>query len=271
MPSANKKAVFAFRLRHTECAYYFADPVSRPIRTMFHPQGPTFWELATQSLSSTERGYDLLAPKFDLTPFRTPDDILIPVAEAVGPPESIDSALDVCCGTGSAMRMVRPLCRRRVVGLDFSRNMIEIGRERVADVGGQARVEFVRGNLLDMPFGPVFDLAVCFGALGHILPRDHKRFVEQVAQVLKPGGRFVFASSDMPPLLSRRYWLSRGFNAAMHVRNTLVRPPFIMFYLTFLLPGAARLLEESGFAVDVRRDVFPDPYSDACLVLATRK
>ena len=32
---------------------------------MFHPQGPTLWELAVQALSSTERGYDLLAPKFE--------------------------------------------------------------------------------------------------------------------------------------------------------------------------------------------------------------
>ena len=43
---------------------------------MFHPKGPSFFELVEQALSSTERGYDLLAPKFDYTPFRTPDEIL---------------------------------------------------------------------------------------------------------------------------------------------------------------------------------------------------
>ena len=43
---------------------------------MFHPQGPTFLELARQALSSTERGYDLLASKFDYTPFRTPNEII---------------------------------------------------------------------------------------------------------------------------------------------------------------------------------------------------
>jgi hypothetical protein len=42
---------------------------------MFYPQGPTLRELAVQALSSTERGYDLLAPKFDYTPFRTPEEI----------------------------------------------------------------------------------------------------------------------------------------------------------------------------------------------------
>ena len=34
---------------------------------MFHPNGPSFFELVEQALSSTERGYDLLAPKFDYT------------------------------------------------------------------------------------------------------------------------------------------------------------------------------------------------------------
>ena len=44
--------------------------------SMFHGPGPTFFELARQVLSSTERGYDLLAPKFDLTWFRTPDRLI---------------------------------------------------------------------------------------------------------------------------------------------------------------------------------------------------
>src|SRR5215471_9734038 len=43
---------------------------------MFHGPGPTFFELARQVLSSTEKGYDLLAPKFDLTSFRTPDRLI---------------------------------------------------------------------------------------------------------------------------------------------------------------------------------------------------
>src|SRR5205807_7573523 len=87
---------------------------------MFHPQGPTFWELARQALSSTERGYDLLAPKFDVTPFRTPDCVLDRVGEQLAPLGPFDAGLDVCCGTGAALRMLRPLCRGRGVGLDFS-------------------------------------------------------------------------------------------------------------------------------------------------------
>src|SRR5215831_7672310 len=94
--------------------------------TMFHPQGPTIWELIVQALSSTERGYDLLAPKFEYTPFRTPDAILVPALAHLGGPGSIATALDVCCGTGAALRHLRPLCRDQVVGIDISRGMLEV-------------------------------------------------------------------------------------------------------------------------------------------------
>src|SRR5262245_42817076 len=147
---------------------------------MFHPQGPTFWELARQCLSSTERGYDLLAPKFDFTPFRTPDFILDGMAQCLGEPRSIDSALDVCTGTGAAIRILRPLCRRRVVGIDFSRGMLAVARQRFPDEPELAPVELVQADVLQMGFREEFDLAVTAGSLGHILPKDEPRFVEQI-------------------------------------------------------------------------------------------
>ncbi len=218
---------------------------------MFHPRGPSFWELAEQCLSSTDRGYDLLAPKFDYTPFRTPDEVLEGVARILGPPRSIDDALDVCCGTGAAIEIVRPLCRRRVVGIDFSRGMLEVARHRFPDEPGKASVELVHGNVLEMAFHAEFDLAVTLGSNGHILSKDEPRFIERVVAALRPGGRFVFVTGEMPPFWSLRYLLSRGFNVAMHVRNLIKRPPFVMFYLTFLLPEAKGLLEEHGFDVEV--------------------
>jgi ubiquinone/menaquinone biosynthesis C-methylase UbiE len=238
---------------------------------MFHPQGPSFWELAEQALSSTEHGYDLLAPKFDFTPFRTPDVILDKVGEYLRTLGPFGSGLDVCCGTGAAMRMQRPLCRERVVGIDVSAGMLAEAKRRTADAPGDATLEFVRGDALQMPFQQAFDVAVCFGAFGHILTRDEPRFVAQVAQVLKPGGRFVFVTAYMPPLWSLRYWLARGFNGVMRVRNFLISPPFIMYYLTFLLPDAQKLLEQAGFEVAVNDTAFAKPWGALKLVTATRR
>lgn len=237
---------------------------------MFHPQGPTFWELAVQALSSTERGYDLLAPKFDYTPFRTPDNVLATVGDYLRTHGGATSALDVCCGTGAAMRMLRPLCRERVVGLDVSAGMLSEAGRRLADAPGTAPLHFVRANALRMPFDSAFDLAVCFGAFGHILAKDEARFVSQIAQALRPGGRFVFVTAYMPPLWSPAYWMARAFNGAMRVRNFLRSPPFIMYYLTFMLPTAQKLLEDAGFDVEVTDTRFDWPWLGLRLVCATR-
>jgi SAM-dependent methyltransferase len=199
---------------------------------MFHPQGPTWRELAVQALSSTERGYDLLAPKFVYTPFCTPEAILAPAMAFLGPPGSIATGLDICCGTGVAMHHLRRLCRERVMGIDFSRGMLDVAARDLAQSPGEAAVHLVRGNVLAMPFVAAFDVAVCFGALGHILPEDQPSFVAAVAQTLKPGGRFVFVTSPRPPWHSARYWRARGFNAAMRIRNWVLPPPFVMYYLT---------------------------------------
>lgn len=247
---------------------------------MFHPRGPSFWELAEQALSSTVRGYDLLAPKFDYTPFRTPDFVLAPAIEAVAKLGLIDDALDICCGTGAAMQQLRPHCRRRLVGLDMSRGMLDVaetnldvmvGRSTAPSHNNFPHIEFIQGDALDMAFESEFDLAVCFGAHGHILQQDEPKFVAQVAKVLRPGGRFAFVSGYLPPLWSLRFWLARAFNAAMRVRNVLIKPPFIMYYLTFMLPRAARLLERAGFDVTIDDNCFTGRLSPLKLVIARKK
>jgi SAM-dependent methyltransferase len=238
---------------------------------MFHPQGPTFCELTEQALSSTERGYDLLAPKFDHTPFRTPDAVLETVARGIQQLGPFASALDLCCGTGAAMRVLRPLCVERFVGIDISAGMLAVARQRTADAPGSAALEFVRGNVLAMPFRESFDLAVSFGAFGHILTVDEPRFVEEVRRALRPGGRFVFVTAYRPPLWSPRYWWRRTFNGVMRVRNWLRSPPFIMYYLTFLLPGVKTLLEAHGFDVEERPERFERPFEMFRLVVARRR
>ncbi len=236
---------------------------------MFHPEGPTFFELARQALSSTERGYDLLASKFDRTPFRTPESLLAAAAPFVGPPGGLGSALDLCCGTGAAMAMLRPLCRKRVVGVDFSLGMLAQAQRALQASAGTARLDFIRADVLELELATELDAVTCFGALGHIVGRDQRRLLRVVARALCTGGRFVFASAERPRPWSPRLWLSLAFNAVMAVRNTVLRPPFVMVYLSFLLPRARRLLEERGFEVEIHRGVDPEhPWVD--LVVAER-
>lgn len=239
---------------------------------MFHPQGPTFWELARQALSSTQRGYDLLAPKFDVTPFRTPDFVLNRVAEQLANEGPFDRVLDVCCGTGAAMNALLPVCRSEMVGVDFSQGMLDVAREQVQAEQADLQIKFIRQDVKELAFENQFDLVVSFGAFGHILPRDERDFVERIARALRIGGKFAFVTSTLPGKLGATYWLARSFNAAMHVRNFFIRPKFVMFYLTFLWPDVEPLLRENGFKVRVD-SLFPNQpkFAGAKLVIAEKR
>ncbi|MFF4248488.1 class I SAM-dependent methyltransferase [Streptomyces sp. NPDC001822] len=214
---------------------------------MSTPQGPTLRELAVQALSSTMRGYDLLAPKFDLTPYRTPDRVLDAVTDAVRPLGPFGSGLDVCCGTGAGVGVLRGLCTERVTGVDFSAGMLAVaGRSHPAD-GDRPDAGWVRADARALPFRPVFDLALSLGAFGHFLPSERPGLFAQVRASLRPGGLFVFPVGAPPPVGSRAYWSLLGFDAAMRVRNALLRPRFIMYYRTFPLTGVLADLGRAGF------------------------
>lgn len=231
---------------------------------MFHPDGPSFIELMQQALSGTTEGYDLLAPKFDLTPFRTPDEILRVVAEQVGP---VGRALDLCCGTGAGMLALKPRAET-VGGIDLSEGMLAVAREQVDAAPGEAEVVLMQGDALEYAFEGDWDVATCFGAFGHILVRDEPLFVKQVKRALKPGGRFVFITTGEPNNRNWQVWAARGFNLSMHIRNAVIDPPFHMYYLTFRLPRARALLEAEGFTLQVETGLFPEPFSRALLVTA---
>ncbi|MET7380788.1 class I SAM-dependent methyltransferase [Streptomyces sp. NPDC005526] len=218
---------------------------------MFAPGGPSLRELAVQALSSVEHGYDLLAPKFDRTPFRTPEPVLDSVAsmlERLGP---FDDGLDLCCGTGAGARVVERVCRHGVTGVDFSAGMLAVARAREAARGAGPRTAWVRGDARALPFRAVFDLVVTFGALGHFLPRELPGLFGQVHAVLRPGGLFAFPVLAPPRPASAAFWTLLGFDAVMRVRNALWRPPFVMYYRSFRLADVRRELERAGFRVEL--------------------
>jgi ubiquinone/menaquinone biosynthesis C-methylase UbiE len=236
---------------------------------LFHKNGPSLLELIRQSLTSTEAGYDMLAPKFDLTPFRTPYDLVVASVEAAG---HVDSALDLCCGTGVAMEAMLPFTAKRLAGIDFSAGMLAEAQRRLESKPRDPALvlEFVKQDVMEMEFSNEFDLAVCFGALGHILPSNEREFVRRVSKALKPGGIFLFVTGSHPPIYSPAATIFRIFNAIMKIRNRLHKPEFVMYYLTFLLPEIEQKLVGEGFTVDVYRGLFPAPYQNGCLVMATK-
>lgn len=247
---------------------------------MFGRDGPSFWELAEQALSSTERGYDLLAPKFDATPFRTPPAILAAcdayLRRGVAPRQSVD----LCCGTGVGLEMLRRLTTERVVGVDFSRNMLEEARHRLEAGSAAARdtsrpqLELIQEDVMRLAerrdLHGCFDCATCFGALGHIREEEADAFFRGIRRCLAPEGRLVLVTFDHPKPWQPAWLVSRAYNGATRVRNHLVRPEFHMYYLTYTWPKLGRYLRRAGFQVSTPPQAFVAPFQSARLVVAKR-
>ena len=210
---------------------------------MFSPGGPSLRELARQALSSVEAGYDLLAPKFDHTPFRTPDGVLEATAGALRPLGLFGRGLDVCCGTGAGMRVLTSVCGGPVAGADFSTGMLSQARSAHPGAG------WVRADGRALPFAPAFDLAVSFGALGHFLPEERPALFGGIYRALRPGGVFALPLGAPQPFTSAWYWALLGFDLGMRVRNAVWRPPFVMYYRTCALRAVRDDLAASGFTV----------------------
>jgi SAM-dependent methyltransferase len=238
---------------------------------MFSPRGPSLRELTAQALSSVEGGYDLLAPKFDHTPFRTADRVLDATGDALRPLGPFGRGLDVCCGTGAGLRVLRSVCAGPVVGVDFSAGMLARARgEQAGDARNgdgreaAAHASLVRADVRAMPFAGGFDLAVSFGALGHFQPAERPGLFAGVHRALRPGGVFAMPVAALPKPASRGYWTLLGFDLAMRARNAVRRPPFVMYYRT-CPPDAVRAdLVASGFDVMAMRLTVFGERADGC-------
>jgi ubiquinone/menaquinone biosynthesis C-methylase UbiE len=210
---------------------------------MFSPQGPSLRELAMQALSSVEDGYDLLAPKFDHTPFRTSDGVLDASADALRSLGPFGQGLDVCCGTGAGMSVLESVCQGRITGVDFSAGMLAQARSAYPDA------EWVQADVRALPISAAFDVAVSFGALGHFLPAERPAVFSGVYRALRPGGVFAFPIGAPAPVTSSGFWILLGFDLAMRIRNAVWRPAFVMYYRTCSLRAVRDDLTASGFAV----------------------
>lgn len=215
---------------------------------MFQPGGPSLFELARQGLSSTRKGYDLLAPKFDKTPFRTPDPVLDQVAQVLGGRGPVARGLDVCCGTGAGMGMLREVCTQEVVGIDYSEGMLAEAARQWGSLKDPA-MTLVHGDALGMEFESEFDVVTCFGAFGHFQEYQQPALLQAIHRALVPGGRFAFVTIRAQGPADGLWWIYKGFNAVMRVRNRVIKPEFIMYYLNFTVPQILPMFERVGFEI----------------------
>lgn len=103
-----------------------------------------------------------------------------------------DEVLDVCSGLGGPARYIAWHTGCQVTGLDLTASRVQGATELTLAAGLADRVRFVHGNALAMPFADGhFSLAIGQEAFAHIPGKQ--RLVDELARVLRPGGRVVFS------------------------------------------------------------------------------
>jgi len=182
-----------------------------------------------------------------------------------------ERVLDLCTGTGDFILEVARKTGRdtKLVGYDFSPDMLELAREKYRQLGEQkeiAAVEFLEGDAGAMPFeeGSFDALGITFGIRNLVYQNSQATVhLKEINRVLRIGGYLVVLESSRPvsPL-----WLM--FNT-LYLR-------FILPYLGGLISGnlkaykylanssknyytireMARILETAGFEVASSRSLF---------------
>ncbi len=143
-----------------------------------------------------------------------------------------DRVLDACCGTGD-LALACEHAGGRVTGLDFSERMLERARRK------SASVEWVRGDLLELPFAEGgFDAATVGFGVRNVVDLDGA--LRELRRVMRDGGRLGILEITRP----------RGLLA-----------PFYRLWFDTVIPGAGKLFKGGAaytyLPASVRR--FPGP------------
>ncbi|MDR0798320.1 MAG: bifunctional demethylmenaquinone methyltransferase/2-methoxy-6-polyprenyl-1,4-benzoquinol methylase UbiE [Dysgonamonadaceae bacterium] len=166
--------------------------------------------------------------------------------------------LDIATGTGDlAIQAFRHLRPEKIVGIDLSEGMLQIGQEKVAEAGLSAQITMEAQDCMNLSFEDnSFDaVMVAFGVRNFENP---DRGLQEILRVLKPGGRLMILELSSPehfpvkqgyqiyskwiiPMIG--WWLSKSKEAYTYLPHSIAAFP--------QNEAMKRMLEANGF-----RDVY---------------
>ncbi|MBL4642010.1 MAG: bifunctional demethylmenaquinone methyltransferase/2-methoxy-6-polyprenyl-1,4-benzoquinol methylase UbiE [Flavobacteriaceae bacterium] len=105
--------------------------------------------------------------------------------------------LDIATGTGDLAIMMAALNPDRIIGLDISAGMLDVGKQKIAKANLSDIIEMIVGDSENMPFDDnTFDaITVSFGVRNF---ENLDKGLKEIKRVLKPGGTFVVLETSVP-------------------------------------------------------------------------
>ena len=105
--------------------------------------------------------------------------------------------LDIATGTGDLAILMAQTEAKKIIGLDISAGMLEVGERKIADKNLTKTIDMVLGDSENMPFEDnCFDaITVAFGVRNF---ENLEKGLAEILRVLKPNGIFVILETSVP-------------------------------------------------------------------------
>lgn len=179
--------------RQEEITPYHEGEKAQQVEQMFDNIAPTYDTLNHRLSWDIDKGWRRKAIK-GLAPYK---------------PQSM---LDIATGTGDfailAAQMLRP---QSLVGADISEGMMEIGRQKVRQLGLQDVITFAKEDCLHLSYATgTFDAVTAAFGIRNFADLD--RGLSEMCRVLKPGGHLSIVELTTPP----RFPMKQLFHVYSH-------------------------------------------------------
>lgn len=115
--------------------------------------------------------------------------------------------LDIATGTGDLAILLAQTNAEKIIGLDISAGMLEVGKKKIEEKKLSNVIELVLGDSENMPFEDNYFDAITVGFGVRNFENLEKGFAE-ILRVLKPNGVFVILETSVPD----KFPYKQGYN-----------------------------------------------------------
>ncbi len=149
--------------------------------------------------------------------------------------------LDVATGTADVALMTMEILNpKKIIGIDISEGMLEIGRKKILSKSLEGKIELQKGDSENINFPEnTFDaITVAFGVRNY---QNLSKGLEEMRRVLKPGGKLVVLEFSKP-------------------KNVLFKV-FYNLYMNIIAPGFGKMVAKNKVAYQYLNDsvqAFPE-------------
>lgn len=156
--------------------------------------------------------------------------------------QKAEKILDIATGTGDLAILFANTNARKIVGLDLSPGMLNIGKKKISDLGLNHKIDMVIGDSENLSFPDAsFDaVTVAFGVRNF---ETLEKGLSEIYRVLKPKGTLVVLETSQPT----KFPMKQGFQ----------------FYSKYIIPNLGKMFSKDKSAYDyLPQSAAAFPYGD---------